>query len=135
MPAERAPLPLGPSRMTPLRVLIVDDDPEIARMLARSLSRRGFQIDCTRSADEALAQAGKTPYDAAILDLVMPGRDGAELSSALRSRIPGLVVAFLTGYANSPLVEQARRGGAAVFSKPVAVHEIVDFLEAQLGKS
>lgn len=121
--------------MTPPRVLIVDDDPEIARMLARSLARRGFQIDSTRSADEALAQAGKTAYDAAILDLVMPGRDGAELSAALRSRIPGLVIVFLTGYANSPLVEQARRGGATVFAKPVAVHEIVDFLEAQLGSS
>lgn len=101
-------------------------------MLARSLSRRGFRIETTSSPEDALTRAGEGGYDAALLDLVMPGRDGAELAAALRERIPGLPVALLTGYTNSPLLDAAQRSGVAVFVKPVVIQELVDFLEAEL---
>jgi len=114
------------------RILIVDDDPEVARMLARSLSRRGFQIDSTSSVDDALARAEKVRYDAAVLDLVMPGRDGADLAAVLRQRIPGIPVAFLTGYTHSPLLQTAERSGVRVFTKPLVTQDLVDFLEAEI---
>lgn len=115
------------------RILIVDDDPEVATMLARSLSRRGYQIDSTSSPDEALAQAAAVGYDAALLDLVMPGRDGSELAAALREKIPGLPIALLTGYKNSPLIPPVERAGVAVFAKPVVIQDLVDFLKTELG--
>lgn len=115
------------------RILIVDDDPEVATMLARSLSRRGFQIDSTSSPDEALARASEVAYDAALLDLVMPGRDGSELAAALRVKLPGLPVALLTGYKHSPLIPAAARSGVAVFTKPLVIQDLVDFLQAELG--
>jgi DNA-binding response OmpR family regulator len=59
----------------PPRILIVDDDPEIGRMLSRALSRHGFEVDALTSAREALGKAEATPYDAAVVDLVMPGMD------------------------------------------------------------
>lgn len=115
------------------RILVVDDDPEIAKMLSRSLSRRGYIIDATASADEALARSAKAPYDAAILDLVMPGRDGADLAAALRAQSPGLPIALLTGYSRSPLLEGAdRQPATAVFTKPVAIADLADFLQAEL---
>lgn len=114
-------------------ILIVDDDPEVATMLARSLSRRGFQIDSTSSPEEALTRASETAYDAALLDLVMPGRDGSELAAALRLKIPGLPVALLTGYKHSPLIAAAERAGVAVFTKPVVIQDLVDFLQAEIG--
>jgi DNA-binding response OmpR family regulator len=114
------------------RILIVDDDPEVATMLARSLARRGFQIDSTSSAEEALARASEVVYDAALLDLVMPGRDGSELAAALREKIPGLPVALLTGYKHSPLIPSVTRSGLAVFSKPQVIQDLVDFLQAEL---
>ena len=89
------------------RILIVDDDPEVATMLSRSLSRRGFQIDSTNSPEEALARAAETAYDAALLDLVMPGRDGAELAAA--------------------------RTGVTVFTKPVVIQDLVDFLQGEIA--
>lgn len=117
------------------RILVVDDDAAVATMLARALARHGFAIDTARTSDEALSRVGSATYDAAVLDLVMPDRDGADLSTALQVLCPGLTVAFLTGYAHSPLIEAARRAGRAVFTKPVVVQELVDFLRAELGPS
>lgn len=115
------------------RILVVDDDAAVATMLSRALSRHGFKIDTARTGDEALAKAAETRYDAAVLDLVMPGRDGADLSAALQAKTPGLTVAFLTGYARSPLIDAAKKAGRTVFGKPVVVQELVDFLRAELG--
>jgi two-component system response regulator RegA len=115
------------------QLLVVDDDPEVARMLTRALARRGFRVDTAASADDALQRAAETRYDAAIVDLVMPGRHGAELAGDLRARIPGLPIALLTGYTRSPLLEGAERSGMKVFSKPVVIHELVDFLQAEIG--
>jgi DNA-binding response OmpR family regulator len=115
------------------RILVVDDDSAVATMLSRALARHGFQIDTARTGDEALAKTESTAYDAAVLDLVMPGRDGANLSAAITAKQPGLTIAFLTGYARSPLIEAAKRAGRTVFTKPVVVQELVDFLRAELG--
>ncbi len=114
-------------------ILVVDDDAAVATMLSRALARHGFRIDTCRTGDEALAKAGETRYDAAVLDLVMPGRDGADLAGALQTKTAGLTVAFLTGYAHSPLIDAAKRAGRTVFRKPVVVQELVDFLRAELG--
>ena len=116
------------------RILIVDDDEATATMLRRSLARHGFVVDAVGSGADALSRAAENSYDAAILDLVMPDQDGAELAVALRGQAPGLPIALLTGYARSPLLAGAAgRPGTAVFSKPVAIQEIVDFLRAEIG--
>jgi DNA-binding response OmpR family regulator len=112
-------------------ILIVDDNQDIVIMLREALARHGFQIDSTTSPEEALERAGTTPYDAALLDLVMPGRDGAALAGALREKIPGLPVAILTAFARSPLIPGARRSGVSVFTKPVAIQDLVDFLRSE----
>jgi two-component system C4-dicarboxylate transport response regulator DctD len=114
------------------RLLVVDDDREVGLMLQRALGRRGFAVDATSSPDDALARAATTAYDAAIVDLVMPGLDGAHLVGELRAHIPGLPIALLTGYAHSPLLAGAERSGVKVFAKPVVIHELVDFLRAEI---
>ena len=114
------------------RILIVDDDSSIGTMLKRALARHGFVADATSSAEEALALADATAYDAALVDLVMPGRDGANLADELRKRIPGIPVGLLTGYRNSPLVTAAERSGARLFPKPVIIQEVVEFLRTEI---
>jgi DNA-binding NtrC family response regulator len=115
------------------RVLVVDDDAAVASMLSRALARHGFHVDTARTVDEALARAVGASYDAALLDLVMPGRDGANLGAAIAAKRPGITIAFLTGYQNSPLIDEARKAGRAVFAKPVVVQEIADYLNSELG--
>jgi CheY-like chemotaxis protein len=111
------------------RVLIVDDDPEIATMLSRSLLRRGFTIEAIPDPQQALARAAEAGFDAALLDLVMPGQDGMALARSLRETLPGLKIALLTGYVHSPLLQAAAREAMAVFIKPVVIHEIVEYLQ------
>jgi two-component system response regulator RegA len=115
-------------------ILVVDDDPEVARVLARSLSHRGFRTETTSSPEGAVELASKTAYDAALVDLVMPGQDGVSLASELRSQIPGLPVAILTGYAHSPLISAAHRAGVSVFRKPTPIQDLVEYLNSQIPK-
>src|SRR4030042_7191443 len=115
----------------PPRILVVDDDPGIGQMLTKALARHGFLVDSVMSADEALQKTEGTSYDAALVDLVMPGRDGADLSEILRRRFPGLPIGMLTGYTNSPLIPAFERSGMAVFTKPVPIQDLVDFLQRE----
>ncbi|MCU0242275.1 MAG: response regulator, partial [Vicinamibacteria bacterium] len=98
-----------------------------------ALSRRNYNVEATSSTDEALAWSQARGYDAALLDLVMPERDGMSLATALRVHQPALPIAILTGYTNSPLLEDAARARIAVIKKPVATQDLVDFLETHTG--
>ncbi len=117
----------------PPRILVVDDDPGIGEMLAKALKRHGFEVDTAASADEALQKSETTAYDAAIVDLVMPGHDGAELAEALRRRTPGMPIGLMTGYTNSPLLLAAEKSGMAAFKKPLLIQDLVDFLQREIG--
>jgi DNA-binding response OmpR family regulator len=101
------------------RILVVDDDPGIGQMLTKALARHGFEVDAAT-------------YDAALVDLVMPGRDGADLAGTLRRRFPGLPIGLLTGYAHSPLIPAIEKSGMAVFKKPVLIQELVEFLQREI---
>ena len=115
------------------RILVVDDDPSIGTMLTRALERHGYEVDATTSADEALEMAESASYDAAIVDLVMPERDGADLSETLRRRFPGLPIGLMTGYTNSPLIPKFEKSGMAVFTKPLLIQDLVEFLQREIG--
>jgi CheY-like chemotaxis protein len=113
-------------------ILVVDDDPGIGLMLTKALGRHGFHVDAVTSADEALEKSETTAYDAALVDLVMPGRDGKELADTLRRRFPGLPIGLLTGYTNSPLIPTFEKSGMAVFKKPVLIQDLVEFLQKEI---
>lgn len=115
------------------RILVVDDDPGIGQMLAKALARHGYQVDATTSAEEAMQRTEVVSYDAALVDLVMPGQDGADLSDTLRRRFPGLPIGLLTGYGHSPLIPASEKSGMAVFRKPVLIEDLVDFLQREIG--
>jgi len=119
--------------MKDCRILVVDDDPGIGQMLTRALGRHGFVVEATTSSEEALEKAGSGSYDAAFVDLVMPGRDGADLAESLRRLLPGLPVGLLTGYANSPLIPTFEKSGMAVFKKPVLIQDLGEFVQREIS--
>jgi DNA-binding response OmpR family regulator len=115
------------------RILVVDDDPGIGAMLTKALARHDFHVDAATSAEEALEKSENVTYDAALVDLVMPGRDGKDLAETLRRRFPGLPIGLLTGYTHSPLIPAFEQSGVAVFKKPVLIEDLVDFLRREIG--
>jgi DNA-binding response OmpR family regulator len=114
------------------RILVVDDDAGIGQMLTKALARHGFQVDAATSAEEALEKTEASTYDAALVDLVMPGQDGSQLAETLRRRSPGLPIGLLTGYTHSPLIPAFEKSGMAVFKKPILIQELVDFLQREI---
>jgi CheY-like chemotaxis protein len=103
-------------------ILIVDDEPEVADVLARSLGRQGHRTTVVHSGAEALAVLQTAVPDAVFLDVSMPGMSGLEVMAAVRRLRPGLPVVVVTGHATPDEVEDARRLGAVeVIAKPSAL--------------
>lgn len=104
----------------PVDILVVDDDPNFARVLARSLQRRGFPARAATSADEAMAACAAAAPTHAVLDLKLgAGDDGLRLMGRLRERVPALRVLLLTGYASiATAVESIKQGADDYLAKP-----------------
>jgi len=68
-----------------VRILVVDDEPDLVAALARGLKREGYAVDTATSGEEALAKASWNPYDLVCLDLNMPDLDGLEVCDSLRT--------------------------------------------------
>jgi CheY-like chemotaxis protein len=69
-----------------MRVLLAEDERKIAQHVRAALREQGFTVDMFHRGDEALEAALATPYDALILDVMMPGRDGLSILRVLREK-------------------------------------------------
>lgn len=68
-----------------MRVLLVEDEPHAANVLAKGLREQTYAVDIAADGDSAVFQAGTTDYDAVILDVMLPGRDGFAVCRAIRA--------------------------------------------------
>src|SRR5918994_1178546 len=105
-----------------MNILIVDDEPEVAEVLAKSLARQGHSTSTVNSGQEALARIEDSTVDAMFLDVSMPGMNGLEVLAEVRRRRPTLAVVVITGHATPDEVDEVRRLGAVdVIAKPAAL--------------
>jgi two-component system, OmpR family, response regulator len=79
-----------------MRILIVEDEPKLARLLARGLGEEGHAADIAPTGEEALWMATATAYDAIVLDVMLPGLDGFAVCRTLRDRQVWTPVLMLT---------------------------------------
>jgi DNA-binding response OmpR family regulator len=79
---------VDPASVAPMRILVVDDEAELADAVARGLRREGYAVDVANDGEAALEKAAVTPYDLVCLDLTMPGIDGLEVCRRLREDPP-----------------------------------------------
>ncbi len=117
------------------RLLIVDDEPEIAATLRRSLMRYGYRVEAFASAQAALHsfEAGPDRFDAVITDVVMPDLNGVDLAVRLRAARPALPIVFLTGFA--PHLDPIEKPEPAIVAKPVDPKTLARQLRKHLDKS
>jgi two-component system, cell cycle sensor histidine kinase and response regulator CckA len=129
--AERpAPDHRRPSR--PLRVLCVDDEPELVSLCTRILTRHGHHATGHTVPGEALAVARRDPgaFDAVICDLNMPGMSGIVLATELARLRPDLPVVVASGFLPEELrAEAAAAGVRAILPKPYGMRDLVRCLE------
>src|SRR5205814_7310855 len=79
-----------------MRILIVEDEPKLARLLARGLAEEGHPADVAATGEDALWMAGAAAYDAIVLDVMLPGLDGFAVCRTLREREIWTPVLMLT---------------------------------------
>ncbi len=104
------------------RVLVVDDNRDLAENLAEILAEEGFVTAVAFDPFDALALAGDFAFDAAVIDVRMPGMDGVTLFESLAGRHPGAVFVLVTGFTRDERIRHALEAGVrAVLPKPVPV--------------
>jgi two-component system response regulator AtoC len=119
----------------PGRVLIVDDEEHIRKIMSIMLSKRGHRCRTAESAKEALAMVAKETFDVVFTDLNMPGMDGLGLLAQLRTEVPDTIVIMVTAFAAVDTAIQAMKDGAYDYiAKPFNEEEIVLVLEKALER-
>jgi len=115
------------------RVLLVEDNPELASTLAASLEKSGCVVTPVGSVQEAerLALASGSGFDVVLSDIVMPGADGIALANRLRKRKPELPVVLITGYSRE--VRHAVGSDLEVLAKPCTAQELVGALSRAIA--
>ncbi|QBJ80280.1 MULTISPECIES: response regulator transcription factor [Aquitalea] len=108
-----------------LDFLLVDDDEAFSSVLARSLGRRGFRVECAADGAQALQLRDEPPLRI-VLDLNLEGESGLRLLPDLRQRYPQAAVVVLTGYASiATAVEATKLGAVQYLAKPASVEDIL----------
>ena len=116
------------------RILVVDDEPSMAQLVADDLGRRGHACDVRGSGGDALALAGAEPIDLVITDLNMPVMDGLELMKRIKQRDPGLPVIVITGYGTFHTERQVLSNGAdGYIPKPCTINRVQETVTSALG--
>jgi DNA-binding response OmpR family regulator len=122
--------------MTAHRVMIVEDDAELRRVLRQGLEEDGFQVHALGTGSELLAEAEAEPPDAFVIDIGLPDADGRDLCQALRARGVQAPVLFLT--ARDAVVDRLAgfdSGGDDYVAKPFALAELSARLHALLRRA
>ncbi|AGM08714.1 response regulator transcription factor [Amycolatopsis keratiniphila] len=120
----------------PVRLLVVDDEPHIADLVATVARYEGWQAVTAGSGEAALAKAAEFVPDIVVLDLMLPGIDGFTVLDKLREAGTAVPVVFLTAKdATADRVAGLTRGGDDYLVKPFSVEELMARLRAVLRRS
>lgn len=118
--------PASARRTRPGHLLIVDDQLAVMRSTAKLLELEGHTVTVARTGEEALARhADEGPFDAAIVDLVLPGMGGCEVLAALRQHQPELPAVLYSGYGHQADIEQHLNPTTTFLAKPFLYAELL----------
>jgi len=115
--------------MRTLQILVVDDDPDFAESLAEVLEARGHQVEWAFSGEEAVQKFVQQEFDVTLMDVAMPGMNGAEAFFEIRKLKPDARVIMMTAFSVEHLLEQAvDKGAVGVLHKPIDPDELFSLL-------
>lgn len=119
-----------------MRILIVEDDPKIGSFLATAFKQAGFAVDRAESGEDGLHLALSTSYDAAVVDVMLPGLSGLELIGELRSRrITSPVIILSAKRSVDDRVVGLLRGGDDYLTKPFSPSELLARVHALIRRA
>ena len=117
--------------MANYRILIVDDEPNIRRILQVAFEKLNYETCLAENVEAALTILAESTFDAVLTDVTMPGKSGYELLVEVRRLWPNLPVVIMTAYGTIPQAVQAVRGGAFEYvTKPFDLESLKKVVEA-----
>jgi two-component system, OmpR family, response regulator len=121
---------------SPVRVLVVDDEPSLAELLASVLRYEGWEIRTAADGGSAVRTARKFQPDAIVLDIMLPDVDGIEVLRRVRTMLPDVCVLFLTARDSvEDRVSGITAGGDDYVTKPFSLEEVVARLRGLLRRA
>ena len=120
--------------MSAARILVVDDDPQIRRILRMSLVEQGFEVADARSGDEALERFQAQRFELVILDISMPGMGGLETCRLLRNASDAAIIMLTVRDAEADKIEALDAGADDYMTKPFSVPELMARVRAALRR-
>lgn len=119
-----------------MRILVVEDDPKIASFVVNGLRQSGFAVDHAAEGTQGSFLARSATYDAAVVDVMLPGVDGLSLVRRLRSEGKQMPVLFLSARATvEDRVAGLQAGGDDYLTKPFAFSELLARIQALIRRS
>ena len=118
-----------------MRILVVEDDKKIASFLEKGLTEAGFSVDVASDGLEGLSLALTEPYQAAVIDIMLPGLDGLSLIEKVRERNIDIPVLILSARQSvDDRIEGLQRGGDDYMVKPFSFNELLARIQALLRR-
>ena len=119
-----------------MRIVVVEDDAKIASFIVRGLKQAGYAVDQASDGDTGLALAQSTDYDAAVVDIMLPGLDGISLVKRLRAARRPVPVLFLSARGSvDDRVKGLQAGGDDYLTKPFAFSELLARIQALIRRA
>ena len=116
-----------------MKILVIDDEPQICRALRAGLERNGYQVLLASSGEEGLDTAALKAPDMVILDLAMPGMTGWQVARAVKARAPEVHIVLMSGFGVEVAPEELGAHGVdLVLAKPLQIRDVMTAVSAIL---
>jgi len=115
------------------RILVIDDDEGIRRVLSTVLEDAGHLVDTAKDGGDAVQRAATTTYDLALIDIRLPDMDGTKLLTKMTDTIPRMVKIIVTGYPTlQNAVQAVKKGADGYITKPVDMDRLLETISYHL---
>ena len=117
------------------RILIVDDDENIRKVLTTILEDEGYDVESVDTAKKAIERTRRKFYNLALIDIRLPDMEGIELLTKMKNATPKIRKLIITGYPTlQNAVEAVNRGADAYIMKPFDMEKVLEAMKDQLKK-
>jgi len=119
----------------PARILVVDDDESIRKVLATILEEKGYIVDTAEKGKEAIEKSKVKFYNLALIDIRLPDMEGTKLLTAMKETTPKMVKIIITGYPSlENAMEAVNKGADAYILKPFNMDSVLNMIRGHLKK-
>jgi len=117
------------------RILVVDDDESVRKVLAAILEEEGYAVDTAKNGREAIKKSKVKFYNLALIDIRLPDMEGTRLLTKIKDTTPKMRKIIITGYPSlQNAIEALNRGAHAYVLKPFDMEKVLEIVKEQLRK-